>query len=285
MEVCYMMKNTISLTSNGCTCGCGWMDGCGCDWACGSGCGCGNSCGNGCGCSGGCANGCTNGCGCLNGCSGGCANGCTGSCTGSCGCHGGCGCTWDSGSSCGCGGCGCYWPDVPALASGGMLMSRIVATGRACVRANDVTLCVQDIPECAQPPYALVGLTASGPTDWEFLNIERWRAVLRVTIPLTVQIKDCAGCIYSGHSSVTVDVPVNITIPQRHPGRMHVQVMPSIRLLCVDGCSEDGCFTVSVAVLVDVYVVRWEPSSDGITVPCRPDLPLTLPPSFHRCCR
>lgn len=174
---------------------------------------------------------------------------------------------------------------MPPLATGGMLAPRIVASGRFCQRIGDLTLCVQDIPECAQPPYALVSVTASGPSDWEFLSIERWRAVLRITIPLSAQIKDCAGCIYTGHSSITVDVPVRITIPQRHPCRSHVQVLPNVQLLCTDGCSEDGCFTAALAVLIDVYVIRWEPSADGITVPCRPDLPLTLPPSFHRCCR
>lgn len=166
-----------------------------------------------------------------------------------------------------------------------MLVPRIVASGRATLRANDLTLCVQDIPEEAETPFSLLCVTASGPSDWEFLSIDRYRATLRVTIPLTVRIRDCAGCVFSAHSSITVDVPVRITIPQRHPGRTHVEVLPSVRLLCVDGCSDDGCFTVSLAVLVDVYVTRWEFSSDGVTVPCRPDLPLTLPPSFPRCCR
>lgn len=166
-----------------------------------------------------------------------------------------------------------------------MLVPRIVASGRACLRANDVTLCLQDIPEAAQAPFALCSVSASGPSDWEFISVERYRAILRITIPLTVQLRDCAGCLYTAHSSITVDVPVRITIPERYPGRSHVAVMPSVRLLCADGCSEDGCFTVSLAVLVDVYIARWEPSGDGITVPCRPDLPLTLPPQFHRCCR
>lgn len=166
-----------------------------------------------------------------------------------------------------------------------MLAPRIVASGRACLRANDLPLCAQDIPDGAQAPYSLLSVSASGPSDWEFLSVERWRALLRVTIPLTVQLRDCSGCVYTAHSSVTVDVPVRINIPQRYPGRTHVEVLPSVRLLCVNGCSEDGCFTVSLAVLVDVYVVRWEPSADGVTVPCRPDLPLTLPPHFRRCCR
>lgn len=264
-----MNRNTIPL--NDCCGNCGWYNQCGCSANCG--CGCANGCGNA------CANGCHNGC--ANGC-GGCANGC--------GWIGGCSCNSHWNSSCGCSGCGncsagCLWPNLPPLASGGMLAPRIVASGRALQRACDLTLCVQDIPECAQAPYALIGVAASGPSDWEFISVEQQRAVLRVTIPLTAQIRDCSGCVYNGHSSVTVDVPVNITIAQQELSRANVTVMPGVRLLCTSGCSNDGCFTVSLAILVDVYVTQWELSADGITVPCRPDLPLTLPPSFNRCCR
>lgn len=148
-----------------------------------------------------------------------------------------------------------------------------------------MTLCVQDIPECAEAPFCLVSVNASGPCDWEFISRSNTCATLRVTIPLTVQLRDCSGCIFTGHSSVTVDVPVRIVIPQQDLGRANVTVMPACRLLCSSGCSEDGCFTVSLAVLVDVYLTQWELSSDGITVPCRPDLPLTLPARFNRCCR
>lgn len=283
-----MMKcNSVSLNQGcgGCSDRCGWYD----DWCCSNSCG---SCGgnwNGCGCRNGCTSGCVNGCNaCQNGCSA-----CTGwnSCAGGCSCNGcntwnGCGC-----SSCGgCGGCSgcsancsCLWPDVPALQSGGVLTPRIIGSGRLCQRVNNLTLCVQDIPECAKAPYALVGVSASGPVDWEFISQERWRAVLRVTIPLTAIIRDCAGCTFTGHSSITVEVPVRITIPTVDLGRAQVTVQPGVRLLCVEGCSEDGCFTVSLAVLVDVYVARWEASANGDPIPCRPDLPLTLPASFHHC--
>ena len=267
--------NTVSLTGCSGSRSCGWYD----DWCCG------NSCG---GCANGCNSGCSNGCngGCVNGCNGGCANGCggwNGTCCGGCGSWGGCTC--GCGGSCwGCGSCAGLWPDVPALQSGGVLVPRIIGSGRLCQRVRDVTLCVQDIPECARAPYALQSVSASGPVDWEFVSSERFRALLRVIIPLTAVIRDCNGCVFTVHSSITVEVPVRITIPTADLGRAHVAVQPGVRLICVSSCSEDGCFTVTLAVLVDVYVARWEPSSDGTTIPCRPDLPLTLPPSFHNGC-
>lgn len=278
-------SNAVSLTGS-CS-SCGWYD----DWcfgnSCGSwnGCGCQSGCGmqgcqNGCGCTGGCLNGCgaqgcQNGCGCM-----GCQNGC-----GTCGnaCSSLCGAaSWDA---CQCQpSCSALWPDAPALMSGGVLSSRIIGSGRLCQRVNDLTLCLQDIPEEAVAPFALQSVSASGPVDWEFVSAARWRAMLRVTIPLIAQIRDCNGCTFIAHSSVTVDVPVRLTIPVSDLGRVHVAVTPGVRLLCVAACSDDGCFTVSLAVLVDVYLARWEASADGVTIPCRPDLPLTLPPSFHRGC-
>jgi len=265
--------NSVSLTGGCGLSSCGWYD----DWCCGNSCSSWNTgccCANGCG---GCANGCTS-CGCLNGC-GNCANGCCNTGCMNCG-----SCSWNARSSCGCAiSCAALWPDVPALATGGVLIPRIIGTGRLCTRANDLTLCVQDIPESAKAPFALVSVSASGPVDWEFISIERWRAILRVTIPLTATIRDCAGCVYTGHSSVTVEVPVRISIPTADLGRAHVSVQPGVRLLCVNGCSDDGCFTAALAVLVDVYVARWEPSSDGTTIPCRPDLPLNLP-ARSGCC-
>ena len=286
--------NSVSLTGCDRTASCAWYD----DWSCGCSTDCGafaNGCSSGCGwlngC-GGCQNGCSTGCSCLNGC-GPCLNSGLNGCNGCGGCNGGCGnwnsCGWISGSSwnsaCSCASsCSSLWPDAPALSSGGVLIPRVIGSGRLCQRVSSLTLCVQDIPDCAKAPYALLSVSASGPVDWEFISVERWRAVLRVTIPLTAVIRDCAGGVHTGHSSITVEVPVRITIPTTDLGRAHVTVQPGVRLLCTTGCSEDGCFTVSLAVLVDVYVARWEPSSDGTTIPCRPDLPLTLPPTFHNTC-
>lgn len=262
--------STVSLSGCSARHACSWYD----DW-CG-GCSCTSSgCANGCS-AGGCANGCgTNGC--VNGCG---ANACVNGCSTGCGtCQGGwdhaC-CSWDA--------CACLWPDAPALQSGGVLMPRIIGSGRLCQRVRDLTLCVQDIPDAAVAPYALHSVSASGPVDWEFIAVERHRAILRAIIPLTAVIRDCNGCFFTGHSSVTVEVPVHITIPTADLGRAHVALQPGVRMLCAAKCSEDGCFTVSLAVLVDVYVARWEASADGTTIPCRPDLPLTLPPSYHDCC-
>ncbi|MBQ8200893.1 MAG: hypothetical protein IJZ74_03895 [Clostridia bacterium] len=167
-----------------------------------------------------------------------------------------------------------------------MLVPRIVASGRAWLRNAEIELCVEDLPDCAEAPFALLNINACGSSDWEFLTTGGRRRIIRVTIPVTARIRDCNGCVHTVHSSVTVDVPIRMGMPRQNPCHGgSVTVLPTIRLVCAPVCSDDNCFTVRLDVLVDVYVTRWEPSSDGITVPCRPDLPLNLPLNFPSCCR
>ncbi len=263
-----MAKCQSVTCGNNCQCsacqnnGCGSCNGCG-NWNTCGGCG---SCGNwGWGCGG------WNGCGGCNNCGscGGCNNGCWG------------GCGWNCDQS--------DWPTTSPMAPGGLLVPRIVASGRVLQRNVSLELCVTDLPECAEGPYNLVSISACGNSDWELLPGSGKQRVMRVTIPVMVTLRDRCGAVYSVHSSITVDVPIRVGLPGQDPCRGMVEVLPGLRLngpagcCCGPVCSEDECFDICIDVLVDVYVTRWEPSGDSITAPCRPDLPLTLPMSWPSC--
>lgn len=166
-----------------------------------------------------------------------------------------------------------------------MLVPRVIASGRLWQRNTEVELCVEDLPECAEAPYTLTEVIACSPGEWELVRGPRGRVFLRVTLRLLCQVRDAACCCYTAHSAITVDVPLRTSFPLRDLWRTHVIILPTVWLSCSCGCSEDGCFHATLDVLVDVYLTRWEPSSDGITVPCRPDLPLNLPRHFPICGR
>lgn len=166
-----------------------------------------------------------------------------------------------------------------------MLVPRVIASGRLWQRSTEVELCVEDLPECAVAPFTLTGVTACSPGEWELVRGPRGRVFLRVTLRLMCQVRDANCCCFTGHSAIAVDVPLHTSFPIRDLWRTHVIVQPTVWLSCVRGVSDDGCFQASLDVLVDVFLARWEPSSDGITVPCRPDLPLNLPRSFPVCNR
>ncbi len=252
---------------------------------------------------------CGNGCQCSN-----CQNGCTPCGNWGCGWNQ-CGCGWNDCGACGwnqcgwnqCGGCGNWgcgwnqcgtcpdsnWPTTDPLAPGGLLVPRIIASGRALQRCVQVELCVTDLPECAEAPYTLLSVAACGNSDWELLPGAGKNRVMRVTIPVMVQLRDRCGQSFIAHSSITVDVPIKAGLAGDDPCRGTVTVLPGVRLNqrcacenscacncscgCAPVCSEDACFDVYIDVVVDVYVTRWEPSGESITAPCRPDLPLTLP--------
>lgn len=162
-------------------------------------------------------------------------------------------------------------------------MPRVVASGRAWLRNTDVTLCAEDLPDCARPPFTLICAAASGPSSWEFAESDRGRTILRVTIPLVMQVRDCSGMVFCAHASITADVPLRTPFPTGGMHGAHVFIDPSVALACSPVSCDDACFDCTLDVLVDVYLVRWEPSGDGLTIPCRPDLPLNLPDG--RCCR
>ena len=97
-----------------------------------------------------------------------------------CGRNGGCGCTAcgaisaNAGCSicgnspCTCNQCGTWWGQCGDCAGGnsGYLVPRYVSIGRAFQRRITQTLCVDDIPDCAEAPLTLTAVTVSGQATW-----------------------------------------------------------------------------------------------------------------------
>ena len=225
---------------------------------------CGHTCSNACS-STGCAScgGCSGQCGCqCSNCQCGCANGTSGLCSCVNGANGQC--------------CGGWQPQCPV---GSALVPRIVGCGRSWQRNTSVTLCVEDLPDCAEPPFTLLSVVASGPVSWDFTPGDCRCTIVTVTIPVLCRVRDACGNIRTGHSTITADVPVRMAVQDRW--HHQVVVVPGVRLACNPVSCDDACFTCSLEVLVEVYMTRWDVGSDSITAPHRPQLPLYPQP----CCR
>lgn len=212
--------------SNSCSCGrCGTCanNGCG-NWGCGNSWGCGNW---------GCANnwGCNNNWGC------GTVSGST--------------CSVCGNSPCTCGGCnGCGG----CTGASGFLVPRYQSIGRTFQRRITQTLCIDDIPDCAETPLTLVGVSVSGQATWEQLTDCR-QPLLRVTVPVVVQIRDCAGRCRTGHATVTLTIPLcGCANQDLWRGQLHVA--PCIRLAAPVTENEDGCFDATLEVQAEVFLVR-----------------------------
>lgn len=246
-----------------------------------------NDCNSGitCPCTGSCTT-CTGNCGIWqNGCATPCANPCVPQCgTGCTGvCNGGCNCT-----SCQNGGCG----GDCANQTLGYLLPRITGVGRIWQRHYSTTLCVGDLPECAEGCFTLVSVSACDQATWDVLPGESGRPhLVRLTIPLSVQVRDGSCTLRTGHATITLEVPLRLHCPAQDMWRGTMLICPSVRLVSAPCPSQDACFEVVLEVMAEVYMVRWEPNlQNGIAdwcnlTPDRPNRPNRPGCGNNTCCK
>ena len=145
------------------------------------------------------------------------------------------------------------------------LMPRIVGSGREWMRRTQATLCVRDVPECAGGAYTLISVSTSGEAaSWEAsAQPSPGRTALRVTIPLSCQVRDGNGRLYTGRAELQTDVALRITGPQADCWRNTLMLLPCVRLICLPEASCNLCFDAQLEVLLDAYVLRWEPRQEN----------------------
>lgn len=173
---------------------------------------------------------------------------------------------WDCGhASCACSVCGHFpctcgsWGSCQTWnsceSSSACLVPRLRTIGRTFQRRITQTLCVDDIPECAESPLTLVCVTVCGQATWETIS-ECRQQLLRVKVPVCVQIRDCAGRCRTGHSTVTLTIPLCSCCPTQDFWRGQLYVAPCVRLAAPVTENEDGCFDATLEVQAEVFLVR-----------------------------
>lgn len=171
---------------------------------------------------------------------------------------------WGQNSSCGCSRCGqcgncsntcsCGWNGCIGSGNSGYLVPRYMSIGRTFQRRITQTLCINDLPDCADSPLTLVCVTVSGQASWEQIS-ECRQQLLRVTVPVAVQIRDCSGRCRTGHATVTLTIPLcGCSSQDLWQGQLYVA--PCIRLAAPVTENEDGCFDATLEVRAEVYLVR-----------------------------
>lgn len=160
-------------------------------------------------------------------------------------------------SVCGSSPCSCgSWNGCNACgnANSGFLVPRYQSIGRTFQRRITQTLCVDDIPDCAESPLTLTAVTVSGQAAWEQIS-ECRQQLLRVTVPVAVQVRDCSGRCRTGHSTVTLTIPL-CSCSCQDLWRGQLYVAPCIRLAAPVTENEDGCFDATLEVQAEVFLVR-----------------------------
>ena len=168
---------------------------------------------------------------------------------------------------CGHSSCGC------TTGGEGFLLPRIAGAGRSWQRQCGLCLKVTGLPCDLTPPLTLCSVQAGSAEKWCF-QPENGGRCLTVRLPLTCQVQDGCGKMHVGYADITVDVPMRLQVPCSEAWRCPVMIQPCVHLLCPPACAEQPCFDAQLEVLVEAYLIRWEPCMTGGYRPRCPELPL-----------
>ncbi len=180
--------------------------------------------------------------------------------------------------------CGCGDHDRPPRPScGGFLVPKILGVGKYWQRCLKCDLDVRGLSKRAQPPLTLCRVSACGQDPWweERPCRERNALELCVTIPLTVEVRDACGCVYSGSAEIEIPVRIRLSCPSHECWRHKIVLTPCVRLA---GRACEACGTrfedVPLEVACDAYVVSYCAVGAPCEPPCPNDLPLYPQPRY-----
>lgn len=176
--------------------------------------------------------------------------------------------------------CECPQPS-PRPCGQGFLLPRIIACGREWLRRQCFCLEIKGLPACPPGPLTLQSVCPCGEPSWTPLPWEQPRQLrLRVCIPLLCQLRDPCGGEVCGHSCLEVETCLRLACPRPECWRSCLLLQPCVRLVC-PVCAEGPCFSAQLEVLLEAYLVRWEPcAAPQPSRPACPELPLYPQPCF-----
>ena len=152
-----------------------------------------------------------------------------------------------------------------------VLLPRIICSGREWQRRLCTKLSVSCVPECARPPFQLVSVQQSGAQPWwepSKCNTGRGQAMFHVFIPVCACVRDAAGCEYFCPAVVEMDACLRLKCAPAECWRHNLIIVPCVRLVCAPVCSNDLCFDVELEVVLELFLIHWEPCS---TKPHKPE--------------
>jgi len=169
--------------------------------------------------------------------------------------------------------CHCSCPE-----RGNVLLPRILASGREWMRRQCVQIALLDIPDCAQSPFTLLSVEQCGQVEAERMgeSCQRGQMLFLLKIPVTANIRDARGCMYTAVTMVETRAAVNMRGHMNEMWCSQIMAFASVRLVNCPPPAMSPCFEAMVELCAEVYLVRFEPCQSRAcqgSPPC-PDLPL-----------
>lgn len=158
-----------------------------------------------------------------------------------------------------------HHPPKPHPAPEGWLMQKVIACDRQIISPHCIRLCP------AEPCRQIRSVEYSG------LPVRVSPAgsnLVKVDIPLSVQLCDSCGCCTWTSSHAEVEVPLSPMLSCKRAEHCQLMVLPEVCLLC---CEEScGCFQIQLRIVLSLFLVCYELC--GRCRPACPQLPLYPPP-------
>ncbi len=166
-----------------------------------------------------------------------------------------------------------------------VLLQKIISCERRNIPQLCVRLLLEGLPECATPPYQLTMVQQSGAQPW-WTPLESHgpdtRYHIRVHIPVCCQVRDSCGTSYQASAVVEAEVSFRSPVPSSECWRHSLFIVPGVRLVGGEVCSDDCVFCVTVEVCLEIFLLRPEPCAMRRQEPPCPELPLYPQPAACR---
>lgn len=165
-------------------------------------------------------------------------------------------------------------PQTPRHPSGPFLMHRILGSGKTHRRCQCYPLSVDSFPCQGTPPYTLINATVSGKlTCQEIPCHEKGAILLQVSIPLSLQLRDGQGCIFTVAAAIEDQVRLHCSCPQAECWRGQIHLQAAVRLCsCTQFCQE-GPWEARLEVILEGFLLTACP----VAGPGRPHCPPPRP--------
>ncbi len=167
-----------------------------------------------------------------------------------------------------------------------VLLQKIVCCEKRRIPNLCTRITLEGLPPCACKPYMLESVYQSGAQPW-WTPMENHgpdtRNHICVSIPVCCVVCDGEGKRH--HASAVVETEVSYRSAGHHGEhwRNSLFIVPCIRMLGGDCCSDTAEFCIQVEIFLEIYLLRHEPCTVQRSEPVYEELPLyPMPPCRQR---
>lgn len=173
--------------------------------------------------------------------------------------------------------CDCHRPAPPCPSRKpvpSFLMQRILASGKIHRRCQCYSLHPDAFPCQGTPPYTLINAAVCGQLSWQEMPChEKGAILLQVSIPLSLQIRDETGNIFTAYAAVEEQIRLHCTGTNAECWRGQIYLQAAARLCsCIQFCQE-GPLDARLEIILEGFLLTACPISGPGKPPCPPPRP------------